>query len=415
MAEKLPMLALSPTMEEGTIISWKKKEGEKVEMGEVICEVETDKAAMEYESPASGVLLKILVPEGKTARVGEPIAILGEEGETLDLETEEQPKVEAQPAEVEGASKSSIEKPPEKAEKAHETTVEEQSKRLKISPLAKKLAEEHGIDVSKIKGSGPGGRIIKRDIEAAISSTTLTPPAGIIKPAIASAETSEIQEIPITQKRKIIAKRLSESKFSAPHYYLRTKVIVDELMKTRRILEEETGMKISFNAFLIKLVAEALKKHPRINASWGEDKILLYKRIDIGLAVAQEDGLITPVVRDCGSKGILKISEELKDLIERARQGRLNPEEYTGATFTISNLGMFDIEEFTAIINPPASAILAVGKIHDEPIVEDGEIHIHLVIRLTLSCDHRVIDGAVGAAFLQDLKRMIEMPLRTLL
>lgn len=415
MAEKLPMLALSPTMEEGTIINWKKKEGEKVEMGEVICEVETDKAAMEYESPASGVLLKILVPEGKTARVGEPIAILGEEGETLDIETKEQPKLEAQPVEVEGASRSSIEKPPEKAEKAHETAVEEQSKRLKISPLAKKLAEEYGIDVSKIKGSGPGGRIIKRDIEAAISSTTLTPPSEIIKPATASVETSEIQEIPITQKRKIIAKRLSESKFSAPHYYLRTKVIVGELMKTRRILEEETGMKISFNAFLMKLVAEALKKHPRINASWGEDKILLYKRIDIGLAVAQEDGLITPVVRDCGSKGILKISEELKDLIERARQSRLNPEEYTGSTFTISNLGMFDIEEFTAIINPPASAILAVGKIHDEPIVEDGEIHILPVIRLTLSCDHRVIDGAVGAAFLQELKRMIEMPLRTLL
>jgi len=418
MAEKLPMLALSPTMEEGTIVSWKKREGERIEMGEVICEVETDKATMEYESPSSGILLKILVPEGGAARVGEPIAVVGEEGELLEVEKAEEAPIEAKEAVPSSPSVSvkaeETEAKPSQGVSPKPKEAPEMPKRLKASPLAKKLAEEHGIDLSKLRGSGPGGRIVKRDVEAVIKGTPAGAPSSAAGTLYPVAIEKSVEEIPVSRKRKIIAQRVSESKFSAPHYYLRTRVVVDELLQARESLEKEVGKKVSLNAFLIKLAAETIKKHPMINSTWAGDRIILYKQINIGLAVAQEDGLITPVVRDCGSKGILQIDEELRDLVERARQGKVNPDEYSNATFTISNLGMYDIEEFTAIINPPGSAILAVGKITNEPVVEGSEIVVRSAMRLTLSCDHRVIDGAVGAAFLQELKRIIESPLRSL-
>jgi pyruvate dehydrogenase E2 component (dihydrolipoamide acetyltransferase) len=289
--------------------------------------------------------------------------------------------------------------------------------------LARRMAVEMGIDLRTVRGSGPGGRVVKRDLEkvaraapqAAPAAAPAAPPAYTLPPATAAH--LEDRRIPVSGKRKIIAQRLSESKFSAPHYYLRIDVAVDGLIEARRRLNERLGRdaRVSVNAFLIKLAAEALKRHPEVNASWEGDTIFRRGSADIGLAVAQEDGLITPVVHDCGSKGILAIERELAALIDKARTNRLSPEDYNGASFTISNLGSAGILEFTAIINPPGSAILAVGRAQKTPVVgEDDQIRVQTTMILTLSCDHRVIDGAVGAAFLADLKRILENPIEAL-
>jgi len=446
MAEQVLMLALSPTMEEGTIITWHKKEGEAVAQSDIICEVETDKATMEYESVNEGTLLKILVPEGGGARVGDPIAVVGESGEDISSLVQEakaaaaaaekpaagQPAaepVEAQPAEATPVA--TAEAAPQPAEGA---PVEG----LKASPLARKMASEQGIDLRSVRGSGPGGRIVKRDMDKALRRAASYGPAAAVGiagvaaagapaapayipaggiPAMAGPTASgKDEQIPVSGKRKIIAQRLAESKYSAPHYYLRIDVDAGAMMAARTRLNarlpKEAGAKVSPNAFLIKFVAETLKKYPPVNASWQGDTILRFGKIDIALAVAQEDGLITPVVRDCGSKGIVQIDRELKILIDKALSNKLTPEEYSGATFTISSLGTSGILEFTAIINPPGSAILAVGRIHKVPVAEDdGSIGVRSQMILTLSCDHRVIDGAVGAAFLSDLKATIEYPI----
>jgi pyruvate dehydrogenase E2 component (dihydrolipoamide acetyltransferase) len=446
MAEQVLMLALSPTMEEGTIITWHKKEGEAVAQSDIICEVETDKATMEYESVNEGTLLKILVPEGGGARVGDPIAVVGESGEDISSLVQEakaaaaatekpaagQPAaepVEAQPAEATPVA--TAEAAPQPAEGA---PVEG----LKASPLARKMASEQGIDLRSVRGSGPGGRIVKRDMDKALRRAASYGPAAAVGiagvaaagapaapayipaggiPAMAGPTASgKDEQIPVSGKRKIIAQRLAESKYSAPHYYLRIDVDAGAMMAARTRLNarlpKEAGAKVSPNAFLIKFVAETLKKYPPVNASWQGDTILRFGKIDIALAVAQEDGLITPVVRDCGSKGIVQIDRELKILIDKALSNKLTPEEYGGATFTISSLGTSGILEFTAIINPPGSAILAVGRIHKVPVAEDdGSIGVRSQMILTLSCDHRVIDGAVGAAFLSDLKATIEYPI----
>jgi pyruvate dehydrogenase E2 component (dihydrolipoamide acetyltransferase) len=289
-------------------------------------------------------------------------------------------------------------------------------RRIKASPLARRLARERRLDLGRIAGSGPGGRVVKQDLAAARS---LPPGAPGFAPAPAPQGEAVLQDqrIPLSGKRKVIAQRLAESKFSAPHYYLKIDVDAGRFVEIRERLNARLGeeARISVNAMLMKIVAEALKRHPILNSGWKGDHILSYARADIGLAVAQEDGLITPLVRDCGAKGVLAIERELAELIARARVNRLKPEEYTGATFTITNLGSYGILEFTAIINPPGSAILAVGRIRRVPVAEEGD---RLVVRpqliLTLSCDHRVVDGAVGAAFLKDLKALIEDPVDAL-
>jgi pyruvate dehydrogenase E2 component (dihydrolipoamide acetyltransferase) len=395
MAEAVLMLALSPTMEEGTITRWHKKEGEAVAQGDLLCEVETDKAAMDYESVNQGTLLAILVPAGGRAAVGAPIAVVGKPGEDVSAFRAATPAAAAPaaatpvvaPAAGAGAAAA---RPEAAAPPAPPPMPSSGLRRIKASPLARRLARERRLDLGRIAGSGPGGRVVKQDLAAARS----LPP-------------------------KVIAQRLAESKFSAPHYYLKIDVDAGRFVETRERLNARLGedARISVNALLMKIVAEALKRHPILNSGWKGDHILAYARADIGLAVAQEDGLITPVVRDCGVKGVLAIERELAELIARARVNRLKPEEYSGATFTITNLGSYGILEFTAIINPPGSAILAVGRIRRVavPVAEEGD---RLVVRpqmiLTLSCDHRVVDGAVGAAFLKDLKALIEDPVDAL-
>jgi pyruvate dehydrogenase E2 component (dihydrolipoamide acetyltransferase) len=410
MAEKVLMLALSPTMETGTIAKWSKQEGETVASGDVICEVETDKAVMDYESMQEGTLLKIVLPEGGAAEVGDTIAIIGEEGEDIAALLEERlPKPPKQSQEKPKETPATEEAPQTAQQESAAAPPSASTDKIKASPLAKAMANDAGLELSAITGSGPGGRIIKRDIEQAMQQ-----PARAQAPVqmIASAED---ETIPVSQKRKIIAQRLAESKYSAPHYYLKVRVNMDTLLQARKTLNARSAQKVSMNAFLIKFVAEALRRHPMVNSTWQAETILKHGHIDIGLAVAQPDGLITPVVRDCAVKGILAIDEDLQDLIQKAQNNRLQPDEYTNATFTISNLGSFGIQEFTAIINPPGSAILAVGEIRREPVVgEEDELFIHSLMTLTLSCDHRVIDGVIGAAFLKTLKDMLEDPIRTL-
>ena len=416
MAEKVLMLALSPTMETGTIAKWSVKEGDSVGSGDVLCEVETDKAVMDYESMQEGIVLKILLPEGGEAKVGDTIAIIGEEGEDVSALL----KDDAAPSA--GTPPSVPAEPPEeiqiKSPSAPTAGVDAETSgdKRKSSPLARKLAKEAGLALAAISGSGPGGRIVQRDIESALKSKGTR----AAKPAVSEAVQRiapglRDEVVTVSQKRKVIAKRLAESKYSAPHYYLKVTVNMAEILEGRKRLNSSLKEKVSMNAFLIKFVAEALKKHPIVNSTWAGETIIKHGSIDIGLAVAQPDGLITPVVRDCLNKGIQDIDEDLKELIKKAQNNRLEPEEYTGATFTISSLGSFGIQEFTAIINPPGSAILAVGEIRKEAVVgEDDELHIQPSMVMTLSCDHRVIDGAIGAAFLTELKGMLEHPIRTL-
>ncbi|HUX20426.1 MAG TPA: pyruvate dehydrogenase complex dihydrolipoamide acetyltransferase [Spirochaetia bacterium] len=424
MAEKVLMLALSPTMEEGTVVKWNKKEGDSVSTGDVLCEVETDKATMDYESIQEGTLLKIIVGNGEGAKVEDAIAIIGEKGEDFgpllkEIEASrsgEKPRAaqsdaaEAAPA-PNGETAPAVGGPAPAARAPAGAAPKGAEGRVKSSPLARAIANESGVDLSQLSGSGPGGRIVKRDVESAARSGS--PSGAAIQSTAPSGLTT--QEVPVSGKRKIIAQRLAESKFTSPHYYIKISVPADKLVQARASLNARREKKISMNAFLIKFAAEALKHHPMVNSSWQGDKILMFGSIDIGLAVAQKDGLITPVVRDCGSKGVVQIDEELSVLIDKALTGKLKQEEYTGATFTISNLGSFGIEEFTAIINPPGSAILAVGAIKKEPVVgPKDEIKIQTNMKLTLSCDHRVIDGALGANFLKYLNDIIEDPIRVL-
>lgn len=417
MAEKIVMLALSPTMETGTIAKWNINEGDSFSSGDVICEVETDKATMDYESPSDGTLLKIVAKQGKKVKVGETIAISGESGEDISEFLKEVSGGEVTPVkkEIKSAVPPSYPKEtPQHAAPANLPETQTKSAKqekfphgVKASPLAREIAKEKGIDIGSVHGSGPRGRIIKEDIEKA---TERNAPAGY------KLEAPEANErIRVSEKRRIIAQRLSESKFTAPHFYITVAVKMDTLLDARQELNKTTKEKVSLNAFLLKFTAEALKHHPIVNSTWEGETILIYKSIDIALAVAQKDGLITPVVRDCGSKGILKIDEEIRDLVTRAREGKLTPEEYTNGTFTISNLGSYGIRQFTAIINPPQSAILAVGEIFKEQVIGDDDLaNIRKTCLMTISFDHRVIDGAAGAEFCRDLKNMIENPITVL-
>ena len=432
MAEKIPMTALSPTMEEGMISAWQKKVGDEIGAGDVLCEVETDKASMEYESTQEGVLLKIVVAEGGQARVGQTIAIIGEAGEdTSAIEAEiaseggtettagtDVPAEAASTVTQEPTPMSKIEPEP-KAEESppppQRAAADGGSGRIKASPLAVKLAAERNISLTLVTGSGTGGRIVKRDIDEfrGVSSDIVAGGASLTPGAAIGAAGVVDEVIPVAGKRAVIARRLSESKFSAPHYYVKNSVDMDRLVAARRLLNEGATTKVSLNAFFIKFVAEALKRHPAVNASWQGDSIVRYGSIDIGIAVDLGNGLITPVVRNCGNRGVRSIDEELQVLIEKARDNTLKPEEYSGATFTISNLGSFGVEEFTAIINPPGSAILALGAAKKSAVVrDDGSIGVATIMKMTLSCDHRVIDGAEGGRFLHDLQLFMEQPVR---
>jgi pyruvate dehydrogenase E2 component (dihydrolipoamide acetyltransferase) len=406
MAEKLPLIALSPTMNEGTIVSWNKKEGDAVAVGDVLCVVETDKAAMDYESQSAGTLRKILVPEGGQAKVADTIAILGSKDEDISA------LLAATPAPPPPAA---VPPPPTSPAAAAPTARPATTGRVRASPLARRLAAARGIDIATVVGSGPGGRVVQRDLEAAAS-----PAAGPAQSAPAQSATTAAPSvdklIPVTGKRKVIAQRLAESASTAPHFSLTVSVEMDGLLAARARLNESRQAKVSFNAFMHKLAAEALERHPQVNASWQGDSIRRFAHVDIGLAVALPDGLITPVVRHCESKGILAIDAELVELVRKAREGKLALEEYSGATFTITNLGSFGIEEFTAIVNPPGAAILALGEARKVPVVDaEGRIVARTVMRATLTCDHRVIDGAVGAAYLAELKGMVENPFAVLL
>lgn len=423
MAIKVQMPKLSDTMEEGKILKWLKKEGEQVEQGEVIAEVESDKADMELEAFDSGTLLKIVVPEGKGAAVGAVIAVIGEEGEKVDdLSGEDDGKKEKKPEQPEKEEKEQKEDKDkaETTERKQETPEIKESEekpapgrdgRVKASPLARKMADDHGVDLKALSGTGPEGRIIKRDIEAALEK-------GVEKEQAPSYAIDEpvAETIELTGMRKAIARRMVESKTSVPHFYLTVEVDMTNIVEMRsRVNDMQKEAKVSFTDIMIKLAAHALLKHPKVNSYWAGDSIKRRGQIHIGLAVALEDGLITPVIRSCDRKGIIQISKEAKDYAERARNKKLKPEEYEGGSITISNLGMFDIEEFSAIINPPEGAILATGAIVEKPVVRNGNVVVGKTMRVTMSCDHRVVDGAVGAEFLRDFKRMLENPIVTLL
>ncbi len=455
MAEKLFMIALSPTMTEGTLARWKVAEGQAFKAGSVLCEVETDKASMDYEAPKDGVLLKALLTEGGRAAVGDVIGILGKAGESPDALLAQLspgaggagPKA-AGPAAV-PASAGGGASAPSSVPAAPGTAAREAANAaapagagpagsVPSSPLARVLAAELGVDIRTVRGTGPGGRVVKRDVEAAAGGrppaasgaasrpaggpAAVPVPGGTPGPAVPRGPAGEqsVRLEPVAGKRAVIARRLSESFFTAPHYYLKRTVDAGRLLDLREALSDPEGRKPSINALLARLAASALARHPAVNAGWkdegaGKASVEYRSRVDIGLAVALPDGLITPVVRDCGAKGIAAIDAEMSDLIAKAKGPGLSPEEYTGATFTITNLGAFGVEEFTAIINPPGSAILAVGAAIAEPVaMPDGTVAVRKRMRLTLGCDHRVIDGAVGAAFLRDLAGMIEEPGRAL-
>lgn len=398
MAEQVLMTALSPTMEEGTIVAWNKKEGSTVSAGEVLCEVETDKATMDYESTQEGTLLKVIRGDGSTARVGEVIAILGEKGEDIAGLVAEATVPEAVAPEPPAPASSSP--AGSRGSSAPETPT-------RASPLARKMAVDRGIDIAQVPGTGPAGRVVKRDVERLGEQP--------VQQLVAVTSPGENTTIPVAGARAVIARRLSESKYSAPHYYLKSSVRMESVLEARGQLNGELPEKVGFNAFLVKFVAEALKRHPGINASWQGDHILQFGSIDIGLAVDRGNGLITPIVRNCGNRGVVDIDRELKALIVKAGEGKLQPSEYTGATFTITNLGSFGVEEFTAIINPPGSAILAVGAIAKTVVVDDMDnVEVAQVMKMTLSCDHRVIDGTAGGQFIHELKQIIETPVRVL-
>jgi pyruvate dehydrogenase E2 component (dihydrolipoamide acetyltransferase) len=395
------MPKLSDTMTEGTVAKWHKKVGDKVKSGELLADIQTDKATMEFESFQDGVLLHIGVQEGKGAPVDSILAILGKGGEDVSAIIAADANKEVKSAEV------VIQKEELKATPAisKPTTNNQQSttnsERTKISPLAKKLAEDKGISISALKGSGDNGRIVKRDIDNYKSN-------GAQMPSFVGVES--YTEEPVSQMRKTIAKRLGESKFSAPHFYLTMEIDMDEAIKAREAINTISGIKISFNDMVIKAVAASLRKHPKVNASWLGDKIRFNNHIHIGVAVAVEEGLLVPVVRFADGKTLTQIGTEVRNYAVKAKDKKLQPSDWEGNTFTISNLGMFGIEEFTAIINPPDACILAVGGIKQTPVVKNGQIVPGNIMKVTLSCDHRVVDGAVGSAFLQTLKHNLENP-----
>jgi pyruvate dehydrogenase E2 component (dihydrolipoamide acetyltransferase) len=417
-AEIVLMPKMSDTMSEGVIAAWHKKVGDTVKSGELLAEVETDKATMEYESYHDGTLLHIGAEAGQSIPVNGVLAIIGEKGadwqtllkahqakSTGSEKTSEPKKEETKPSQQAEASKPSI------------TAESSSNGRVKASPLAKKMAEEKGYDISKIEGTGDHGRVTKRDVENYKPSAQAAPSkagaAPVILPKVVGEESFE--EVALSQMRKTIARRLAESKFSAPHFYLTMEINMDKAVEARKSMNEVSPVKISFNDMVIKAVAAALRQHPDVNVSWLGDKMRKNHHIHIGVAVAVKDGLVVPVVRFADNKSLSHIAAEVKDLAQKAHDKKLQPSDWEGSTFTISNLGMFGIEEFTAIINTPDACILAVGGIKETAIVKDGQLVPGNVMKVTMSCDHRAVDGAIGAAFLKTLKGLLEDPVRILI
>ena len=437
------MEALSPTMEEGQVVTWLKAEGDAVAQGDILAEIETDKATMELVARGEGVLRRILVEEGATAPVGDVIAVIGAEDEDIAAlvasvgggaarsagpaggapgadETEPAAPdpaaatasavTPAAPAAPEtGVATAESATPPSTAPMTVATTAAPAATagRIKASPVARRLAGELGVDLATVHGSGPNGRVIKRDVEAAAAAA---PAAPVLTPALPD---TEFEDVPLTQMRKTVARRLAESLGPVPHFFLTVDVDMTRALQARVRVNEllaAQGAKASLNDMVIKAAAVALTHHPECNAWWQGDSIRRFNRVHMGVAVAVPDGLITPVVRDAHAKGLGQISTEIRELAGRAREKKLQPHEYTGSTFSISNLGMFGIEEFTAVINPPEAGIIAVGAIEDRPVVADGHVVVQARMRITMSCDHRVIDGAQGARFLATLKSFLEEP-----
>jgi pyruvate dehydrogenase E2 component (dihydrolipoamide acetyltransferase) len=436
MAEVIRMPLLSDTMKEGVIAEWHKKVGDTIKADDIIADVETDKATMEVMPYVDGTLLYIGVEKGKGVPINGIMAIIGKPGENfqalLDAEgggaaTTATAVVEtAAPAETQKANTTvpaAITTDAAPAPEAQAST-ESSDDRIKASPLAKKLAEEKGVNIGSVKGSGDNGRIIKRDIDsftpaaaagtAAQPAATTAPKAGTAPAVPVHTGTEGHTDTPLSQMRRIIAQRLAESKFSAPHFYLRMTITMDNAMEARKAINLVSPEKVSFNDLIIRACAMALRKHPAVNSSWMGDFIRQNHHIHIGTAVAVEEGLIVPVVKFADQKSLSEIAVEAGTLIDKARTKKIQPQEFTGNTFTISNLGMMDIDEFTAIINPPDSCILAVGKIAPTPVVENGQVVVRHLLKLTLSCDHRVVDGAVGSRFLQTLKTYLENPVTML-
>ncbi|MFQ5848485.1 MAG: dihydrolipoamide acetyltransferase family protein [Candidatus Methylomirabilales bacterium] len=406
MVTEVVMPKMGYDMTEGTIVRWRKQERQEVTRGEIIAEVETTKVTVEVEAYGSGVLRKILVAEGQTVPVGQVIAVIADRDEAIPgfVETAAPSVGEAGKPEVEPAAVAVSPK-------------EEGGARIVASPVARRIAREQGVDLQRIRGTGPGGRIVKDDVEIFLAHR----PAAIPRPApvpVAAAPRAALHDIPheerdLSRIRQTIARRMAESKQGAPHFYVTSEIDMTEALKLRQGLNAllKDGTKISVTDMLVKAAAKTLEEFPEANASFADGKLRVYQQINIGIAVALDQGLVTPVIPDCGNKPLSQIAQEAKGLVERARAGRLRPEDFTAGTFTISNLGMFDVEEFVAIINPPEAAILAVGSVNPKPVVVEGEVKVADRMRVTLSADHRVLDGVVAARFLQRLKVFLEQPL----
>ncbi len=427
MAISVVMPRLSDTMEEGKILRWLKQEGDLVEGGDIIAEIQTDKADIEMEAFGSGTLRKILVGAGQSAPVGHLIGVIAEADEDISallpsgtdsaVRVATSAKV-AEPAPTPAASEV-VTKMAEPAPTPAQEAISHG--RIKASPLAKRLARAQGIDLSTVKGSGPGGRVIRRDLAAIIPSAGAAgEPAPLIAERVAArtppTPSVEFEDRELSPMRRAIAKRVAQSTATVPHFYLTIEVAMDKAAELREAIQVQApDLKVTFTDIIIRAVVMALRRHPAMNVSFMDDRIRVYSQVNIGIAVALEEGLINPVLRNCGAKSLMQIAREAKSLVERARALKLRPDEYAGATFTVSNLGMYEIEEFTAIINPPEAAILAIGRIQSKPVVVNGDVQIGQRMRMTLSCDHRAVDGATGATFLQEVKRLLEHPFHLVL
>ncbi|HRI28219.1 MAG TPA: pyruvate dehydrogenase complex dihydrolipoamide acetyltransferase [Chitinophagales bacterium] len=425
MAEVINMPLMSDTMTEGVIAAWHKNIGDKVKSGDLLAEIETDKATMEFESPENGVLL-YRADEGAAVKVNAILAIIGKEGEDISAllaGADNAAKTDAPVAEKQTAPDIVTTSAPalQVTITPPQTTTPPDDGRLKASPLAKSLAKQNNINLAQVKGSGEEGRIVKRDVEAFLQQ----PQVQTATPITTQTETTQIElpsftgsegftEVRVSQMRKTIARRLAESKFSAPHFYLTMEITMDKAMTARSSMNEFSPVKISFNDLIVKAVSMALRQHPAVNSSWLGETIRFNQHVHIGVAVAVDEGLLVPVIRFADNKSLSQIAAETKELAQKALSKKLTPADMQGNTFTISNLGMFDIDEFTAIINPPDACILAVGKINAVPAVVNNEIKVVNKMKITLSCDHRVVDGATGAKFLQTLKGLLEDPIRLL-
>ncbi|HAC06579.1 MAG TPA: pyruvate dehydrogenase complex dihydrolipoamide acetyltransferase [Gemmatimonadetes bacterium] len=436
MATKVHMEALSPTMEEGQLVQWLKAEGDDIANGDILAEIETDKATMELVARGEGVLRKIFLTAGGTAEVGSVIGVIAGADEDISgiagvsgggataaptappealAEVAPMPAAQTLPAPEAPAVSAPATSAPATTAAATLPASAANGGRVKASPLARRLAEEMGVDIARVPGSGPGGRVVKRDVEAAKASGVAAP---VDTPATWASDGAEYEDIPTSQMRKAIAKRLVTSIGPVPTFYLTVDVDMARVIEARKSINamlEKDGMRVSINDILLKAIAAALRQHPNCNAQWHDGFVRRFNAVHLGVAVAIEDGLITPVIKNAHAKGIAQISAEVRELAGRAREKKLMPDEYTGSTFTVSNLGMLGIHEFTAIINPPESGILAVGGIVETPVVVDGEVTVRPRMRITMSCDHRVIDGAQGARFLQTLQGMLEEPTAILL